>query len=76
MKIDWTALGLVSAVSLVATLAFVVLLSYGVRFVSLAKINPNEGHQGKSTLTVGYAFIGCAALLALFCIYLIVPQLR
>jgi hypothetical protein len=74
MHIDWAALGIVTAVSVVASVLFVILLAYGVRFVSTAKVLSNQGERAGTTLTVGYAFIGCAGLLVLYCLYLIVPQ--
>ncbi len=74
MKIDWAALGIVSVVSIAATLLFMTLLAFGVRFVSSAKVATNQGSRAPGTLSLGYAFIGFAGLLVLFCIYLIVPQ--
>jgi hypothetical protein len=74
MRIDWAALGIVTVVSVTATLLFVVLLSFGVRLVSVAKVNSNRGHRAAGPLSAGYAFLGCACLLVLFCLYLIVPQ--
>ncbi len=43
MKIDWAALGIVSVVSIAATLLFMTLLAFGVRFVSSAKVATNQG---------------------------------
>jgi hypothetical protein len=74
MQIDWAALGVVAIVSIVATVVFAILLGYGVRFVSVAKLRTNQGASAAAPLTIGYAFLGCAALLVLFCLYLIVPQ--
>jgi len=74
MHVDWAALGIVAAVSVVASIVFIVLLAYGVRFVSAAKVLSNQGGRAGGPLTVGYAFIGCAGLLVLYCLYLIVPQ--
>lgn len=74
MKIDWTALGIVSVVSIAATLMFVALLSFGVRFISAAKVAGSSGRGAGAVLSVGYAFIALAGLLVLFCLYLIVPQ--
>ena len=74
MKIDWAALGVVSVVSVAATLLFVVLLSFGVRYVSSARVRQNQGHSSVAVLSAGYAFIGLAGILVLFCIWLIVPQ--
>jgi hypothetical protein len=74
MSIDWAALLIVSVVSIVASLLFVILLAFGVRFVSTAKVQTNQGNRATGTLSLGYAFIGCAGLLVLYCLYLIVPQ--
>lgn len=74
MTIDWAALGLVAVVSVVAAVAFVVLLSLGVRFVSLAKVRANSGGSATLPQAAGYGFLGLATLLVLFCLYLIVPQ--
>jgi hypothetical protein len=74
MHVDWAALGIVTVVSVAASLLFMILLAFGVRFVSAAKVASNQGARAGGTLSVGYAFIGCAALLVLYCLYLIVPQ--
>ncbi|MET0695588.1 MAG: hypothetical protein ABWY56_16775 [Propionibacteriaceae bacterium] len=74
MHIDWAALGLVAVVSVVASIVFVVLLAYGVRFISAAKVLTNQGSRATTTLSRGYAFIGGAGVLVLYCIDLIVPQ--
>lgn len=76
MTIDWFALGLVSVVSVVASVAFVTLLSLGVRYVSLARVRANSGGSVALPQAFGYGFLGLAALLVLFCLYLIVPQLH
>ncbi len=74
MHVDWAALGIVTVVSIAASLVFMVLLSYGVRFVSTARVNSNIGRGSAAALSLGYAFIGLAGVVVLFCIYLIVPQ--
>ena len=74
MHIDFAALGIVTIVSIAATVLFVLLLSLGVRFISAAKVHTNMGGRAGGTLTAGYALIGFAGLLVLFCLYLIVPQ--
>ncbi|HEY5848443.1 MAG TPA: hypothetical protein VIT42_16795 [Microlunatus sp.] len=76
MKINWAALGQVAAVSIFASVVFVVLLAGGIRFVSAARVKTNQGGSGTMTLSLGYAFIGLAGLLVLFGIWLIVPQLH
>jgi len=74
MKIDWAALGIVSIVSITASVLFMILLSSSIRLVSAAKIRTNRGGSGTAILSVGYALLVLAAILVLFCIYLIVPQ--
>jgi len=74
MKIDWAALGIVAVVSISASVLFVILLASSIRLVSAAKVRTNQGGSGTAILTAGYALLALAALLVLFCIYLIVPQ--
>ena len=74
MSIDWAALAIVSVVSILATLAFVVLLAFGVRCISVAKTATNMGGRASGAASLGYGCIGCAGLLVVYCIYLIVPQ--
>jgi hypothetical protein len=76
MHIDWAALGLVAAVSIGASVFFVVLLATGIRLISAARVRVNQGTSGAAPLSVGYAMIGLAGLLVLFGIYLIVPALH
>jgi hypothetical protein len=74
MHIDWAALGIVAVVSISATLVFMILTSAGIRLVSAARIKTNQGGSGTATFSAGYALLGLAGLVVLFCIYLIVPQ--
>jgi hypothetical protein len=74
MKIDWAALGIVAVVSISASVLFVILLASSIRLVSAAKVRTNQGGSGTAILSAGYALLALAALLVLFCIYLIVPQ--
>ena len=74
MKIDWAALGIVAVVSITASVLFVILLASSIRLVSAAKVRTNQGGSGTAILSAGYALLALAALLVLFCIYLIVPQ--
>jgi hypothetical protein len=76
MKIDWAALGIVAVVSIVATVVFTVLLSAGVKLVSKATVEANQAHSSVGIRTAGYTFLGLAALVVLFGIYLIVPISR
>ena len=74
MKIDWGALGIVIVVSISASVLFMILLASSIRLVSAAKIRTNQGGSGTAMVSAGYALLVLAALLVLFCIYLIVPQ--
>lgn len=73
MTIDWAALGIVAVVSVAMTVAFTVLLAGGIRFVSAGQVRAATGHSGSGSRTVGFALLGCAGLLVLFGIYLILP---
>jgi len=74
VRIDWAALGIVAVVLVVMTLIFVVLLSYGIRFVSAARAGESVGRSGSASLTAGYALLAGSGLLVLFGLWLIVPQ--
>ena len=74
MRIDWAALGVVAVVSIMTSVIFTILLSTGIRLVSIAKIKSNEGGSGTVIVSAGYGLLGIAGLLVLFGIYLIVPQ--
>ena len=74
MHVDWAALGVVAVVSIVSSVIFTILLAGGIRLVSAAKIKSNEGGSSTVTVSMGYVLIGIAGLLALYGIYLIVPQ--
>lgn len=74
MYIDWAALGVVTVVSITASVIFTILLATGIRLVSAAKIKSNQGGSGTVTVSLGYVLLGVAGLLVLFGLYLIVPQ--
>ena len=76
MKIDWTALVLVATVSIAMTVAFVVLLAFGIRLVSTANLRVDRSATGTIDRAAGYLLLGMAAGLVLFGLYLIVPQLH
>jgi hypothetical protein len=73
MHVDWAALGIVTVVSIAASVIFTILLATGIRLISAAKIKANEG-SGTATISLGYVLLGIAGLLVLFGLYLIVPQ--
>ena len=74
MKMDWAALGMVAVVSIGMAVLFTILLAAGIRAVSAARLQRNRGGTGTAVLASGYTLLGLAALLALFGIWLIVPQ--
>jgi hypothetical protein len=74
MHIDWAALGVVTVVSITASVIFTILLAAGIRLVSAAKVKSNQGGSGTVTVSLGYVLLGVAGLLVLFGLYLIVPQ--
>ena len=75
MKLDWNALGQVTAVSLGVTVAVVVVFALGV--LGLARVEGarenREGTQALGFTQAGLCFLACAAVVA-YGIYLIVPQ--
>lgn len=80
MDIDFTALGLVAAVSLGVGVLVVAVFALGVRAWSL-RTNDGEdaepvrpGTMWLATIGAGLCFLACA-LVVLYGIYLIVPQL-
>ncbi|MFF8725010.1 hypothetical protein ACF073_00790 [Streptomyces sp. NPDC015171] len=74
MRIDWSALGRVAAVSLGVTVAVVVVFTLGVLGLSRAE---EAGHGGSvaGRAQAGLCFLACAAVVA-YGIHLIVPQLH
>jgi hypothetical protein len=74
MKIDWTALVLVAGVSIAMTVAFVVLLAFGIRLVSAAHVPGHSTRTGTVDQAAGYLLLGLAGVLVLLGLYLIVPQ--
>jgi hypothetical protein len=74
MNIEWGALGSVAVVSIFSSVLFVLLLSFGIRMISVATLRTNQGNSGTAALSAGYALIGLAGLLVLFGLYLIIPQ--
>ena len=75
MTIDWAALGIVAIVSILATVAFTILLAGGIRLVSQAAVD-HEVHPSARTTALrsgGYLLLGLAGVIVLFGLYLIVP---
>jgi len=74
MHIDWWALVVVAAVSIVTSVAFTVLLASGIRSVASGRALVASGHSAGARLPFGYTLLALAGLLVLYGIYLIVPQ--
>ncbi|MGW1256512.1 hypothetical protein ACWD5Q_15405 [Streptomyces sp. NPDC002513] len=75
MHLDWTALGVVTAVSVGVTVAVVVVFALGVLGLAQAE-HTRERDGGGHTLAIaqaGLCFLACAAVVV-YGIYLIVPQ--
>lgn len=73
IHIDWQSLLIVAVVSIFATLIFVMLLSAGIRYVSLAEVRANQRRASAAPRVLGASFLGLAGLFVLFGIYLIIP---
>lgn len=73
MKIEWAALGLVSVVSLFATVVVVAITAAGVNAFDTAHERAKVGESDTSQRILGYACVTAAAAAVLFGIYLIVP---
>lgn len=78
MYIDWKALLIVTVISIVATVVFMTLLSLGIRFVNGLKPSAAKNGAGEipGSVALGYVCVGAAAILVLFGLYLIIPQLH
>jgi hypothetical protein len=74
MHVDWAALGIVTVVSIAASVIFTILLATAVRLISAAKIKTNGGGSGTATISLGYVLLSFAGLLVLYGLYLIIPQ--
>jgi uncharacterized BrkB/YihY/UPF0761 family membrane protein len=73
MKIDWAALGLVSVVSLVATVVVVVIAAAGVAAFDNASGRSKLNQPTAMYRVLGYLCVTVASAFVLFGIYLIVP---
>jgi len=73
MTINWGALGLVAVVTLTATLAIVGLFSLGVAALTSAH-RARVGPSGTVTAVAGYACLAVSGLIAVYGLYLIIPQ--
>ncbi len=73
MKINFSALGLVAVVSMIATLFVVGVVSFGIRAFDTATENARAGRPVVAQRVLAWACIGVAGLAVLFGIYLIIP---
>lgn len=76
MKIDFAALGLVSVVSLTATLFVVSVTALGIRAMEAAAESERSGRPAGAQRAWSRLCFGVATLAVLFGIYLIVPALH
>jgi hypothetical protein len=74
MRLDWSALGQVAAVSTGVTVGVVVVFALGVLGLSQAETTRQDGRAGIAARAgAGLCFLVCAAVVV-YGIYLIVPQ--
>ena len=73
MTINWGALALVAVATVVAAVSIVGLFSLGVAAVT-AHQRSRGGAARSLTLVAGYACISAAGLIAVYGLYLIIPQ--
>ena len=73
MKVNFGALGLVAAVSLVATIVVVTIAAIGVRALANAQENARNEESDTGQRVLGFTCLGLAGLAVLFGLYLIVP---
>jgi hypothetical protein len=76
MKIDWESLVLVAAVTLVASVVLVGIVSIAIRAFAVSADRVAAGQNGTAAKTVGIVGLVLASALVLFGIYLIVPIFR
>ena len=74
MNIDWTSLGLVSVVTVVATVLIVSVVSGGALMLDRAHARAGAGREGAAGLVaLGWTAIGVAGLIVLYGLYLLIP---
>ena len=74
MNIDWTSLGLVSVVTVVATVLIVSVVSGGALMLDRAPARAEAGSDGAAGLVaLGWTAIGVAGLIVLYGLYLLIP---
>ena len=74
MNIDWTSLGLVSVVTVVATVLIVSVVTGGALMLDRAHARAEAGSDGAAGLVaLGWTAIGVAGLIVLYGLYLLIP---
>lgn len=76
MHIDWSALGEVAVVSIGVAVGVVVIFSLGVLSLSRRETVTERGGDGTVALTGAVLCFAACAVVVLYGIYLIVPQLH
>ena len=76
MTINWGALALVAIATVVAAVSIVGLFSLGVAAMTAHQRSRGGAAASSLTLVAGYACISAAGLIAVYGLYLIVPQLH
>jgi hypothetical protein len=76
MHIDWSALGQVAVVSIGIAVGVVAIFALGVRAMSQREIDIERGGSGTLPLTGALLCFAACAVVVLYSIYLIVPQLH
>jgi drug/metabolite transporter (DMT)-like permease len=76
MHIDWSALGQVAVVSIGIAVGVVAIFSLGIHALSQREIDIERSGSGTLPLTGALLCFAACAVVVLYSIYLIVPQLH
>lgn len=76
MHIDWSALGEVAVVSIAVAVAVVVIFTLGILALSHRETEIDRGGNGTVALTGAVLCFAACAIVVLYSIYLIIPQLH
>lgn len=74
MRIDWSALAVVAAVTLGSAVLLVGVIALAIRAFAASSDRVAAGHDGGAARAAGVACLVLAAAAVLFGLYLIVPQ--
>ncbi|HEY9293283.1 MAG TPA: hypothetical protein VIP98_18560 [Microlunatus sp.] len=72
--IDWKSLLIVAVVSIAVTSLFSLLLSFGIRLLSNARVAATEGRRPGASLVGGWTLLILIGMMIAFGLYLIIPQ--